>query len=128
MIIFLLVPPEKPRREAHQVDYDKLISVEERRLARAKDAYLNEIDTIEQYKQNKEEITAKIEELKARRDKETIQEIDVDAFTKKVAGIVDFCKRADVSEGAKNEALHNIINKVVFEKAKGNLAIYFHEI
>ena len=125
---FTIIPPEKPRREAHQVDYDKLISVEERRLARAKDAYLNEIDTIEQYKQNKEEITAKIEELKAKRDKDTVQEIDVDVFTKKVVGIVDFCKRADVSEGAKNEALHNIISKVVFEKAKGNLAIYFHEI
>ena len=125
---FTIIPPEKPRREAHQVDYDKLISVEERRLARAKDAYLNEIDTIEQYKQNKEEITAKIEELKAKRDKDTTREIDVDAFTKKVVGIVDFCKRADVSEAAKNEALHNIINKVVFEKAKGNLAIYFHDI
>jgi DNA invertase Pin-like site-specific DNA recombinase len=125
---FTIMPPENPRREAHRADYDKLISVEERRLARAKDAYLNEIDTLEQYKQSKEEITAKIEELKAKRDKDTVREIDVDDFTKKVVGIVDFCKRADVSEAAKNEALHNIISKVVFEKAKGNLAIYFHEI
>ena len=31
-------------------------------------------------------------------------------------------------QGAKNEALHTIIEKVVYEKAKGNLAIYFHDI
>ena len=125
---FTIAPPEKPRREAPSVDYDKLIAVEERRLARAKEAYLNEIDDLAQYKQNKEEITAKIEDLKARRDKEVIKEIDVDAFAKKVVGIVEFCKRDDVTESAKNDALHTIIEKVVFEKAKGNLAIYFHDI
>ena len=124
---FNIVPPKKPRTETPAVDYDKLISVEERRLARAKDAYLNEIDTIEQYKQSKEEITAKIEELKAKRDKDTIQEIDIDAFAEKVIGVVEFCKRTDVSAGAKNEALHTIIEKVVYEKAKGNLAIYFRD-
>ena len=125
---FTIVPSEKPRREASSVDYDKLIAVEERRLARAKEAYLNEIDDLAQYKQNKEEITAKIEDLKARRDKDVIQEIDVDAFTKKVVGIVEFCKRDDVTESAKNDALHTIIEKVVYDKAQGNLAIYFHDI
>ena len=125
---FTIIPPPKPRTEMPTIDYDKLISVEERRLERAKDAYLNEIDTIEQYKQNKEEITARIDDLKARRDKETFKEVDINAFTKKVVGIVNYCKRADVPESAKNEALHTIINKVVFDKAQGNLAIYFHEI
>ena len=125
---FTIIPPPKPRTEMPTIDYDKLISVEERRLERAKDAYLNEIDTIEQYKQNKEEITARIDDLKRRRDKETFKEVDINAFTKKVVGIVNYCKRADVPESAKNEALHTIINKVVFDKAQGNLAIYFHEI
>ena len=52
----------------------------------------------------------------------------MDAFAKKVADIVDFIERDDITDQAKNEALHNIIEKVVFEKAKGNLAIYFHDI
>ena len=123
------ISPKKPKRsDPNQIDFDKLIAVEERRLARAKEAYLAEIDTIEQYAQNKKEITERIDDLKARRDQHTEKEIDFDAFADKVASIVEFIERDDVSEGAKNEALHTIIEKIVYEKAKGNLAIYFHDL
>jgi DNA invertase Pin-like site-specific DNA recombinase len=123
------IAPTKPKKPDHTaVDFDKLIAVEERRLARARDAYLAEIDTIEQYGQNKNEITARIEDLKARRDKDTEKEIDIDAFAEKVAGIVEFIERDDVSVTAKNDALRTIIEKIVFEKANDNLAIYFHDI
>ncbi len=125
---FIIVPNVQKRSDPTMVDYDKLIAVEERRLARAKEAYLAEIDTIEQYGQNKKDITARIEDLIARRDKEIIKEVDFDAFTEKVSGIVEFIERDDVTEAAKNEALHTIIEKVVYEKAKGNLAIYFHDL
>lgn len=125
---FVIVPKVIKKSSPTQIDFDKLIAVEERRLARAKEAYLAEIDTIQQYAQNKAEITARIAELQERRDKETPQEVDIDAFAEKVAGIIEFIERDDVDAAAKNEALHTIIEKVVFEKAKGNLAIYFHEI
>lgn len=124
------VDPQAPKKIAapNQVDYDKLIAVEERRLARAKEAFLAEIDTLEQYGQNKKEITIRIEELIAMRDKDTSHEIDVNAFAKKVAGVVEYIERDDITEQAKNEALHTIIEKVVYQKAKNNLAIYFHDL
>lgn len=125
---FNLAPPQPKKSDPTTIDFEKLIQVEERRLARAKEAYLAEIDSIEQYAQNKKDITARIEDLKERRDKNIEKEFDLDAFTKKVAGIVEFIEREDVSEASKNEALHHIIEKVVYEKAKGNLAIYFHDI
>jgi DNA invertase Pin-like site-specific DNA recombinase len=124
---FAILPKKPKKSDVTAVDYDKLIAVEERRLARAKEAYLAEIDTIEQYGQNKKEITARIDELIAKRDKETPVEIDIDSYAKKVAEIVDFIKRTDVTEKAKNEALHTIIETIIYEKAKGNLAIYFHD-
>ena len=63
--------PQRPKKSSPaEVDYDKLIAIEHRRLARAKEAYLAEIDTIEQYKNNKKEITERIAELEAKRDKE----------------------------------------------------------
>ena len=125
---FTLVPTVKKKTESPSIDYEKLISIEEKMLARAKAAYLAEIDTIEQYAQTKEEITKRIEALKIKRDTEVLQEIDIDAFADKVSSTLDLIQRDDITESAKNEALHNIIEKVVFEKAKGNLAIYFHEI
>jgi DNA invertase Pin-like site-specific DNA recombinase len=121
--------PQKPKKSTPtEVDYDKLISVEERRLARAREAYLAEIDTLEQYKKNKEEITARIAELEAKRDKGNVAKIDVDSFAEKVKGVLEFIQGEDIAETAKNEALHTIIEMAVYEKAKGNLAIYFHDI
>ena len=125
---FTLTPRVQKKSEPTTIDFDKLIAVEERRLARAKEAYLAEIDTIEQYKQNKQEITERINDLIARRDKEVEKEFNIDEFTEKVMKITEFIEREDVTPAAKNEALHTIIEKVVYEKAKGNLAIYFHDI
>ena len=125
---FAIIPQEQKKSNPNTIDFDKLIAVEERRLARAKEAYLAEIDTIEQYAQNKKDITERIEELKARRDKNIQKEIDIDVFAEKVAAVVEFIEKEDVTDVVKNEALHTIIEKIVFEKAKGNLAIYFHDI
>ena len=125
---FTIVPKEtKKNDKPGGIDYDKLIAVEKRRLERAKEAYLAEIDTIEQYAKNKEEITHRIDELTKRKDLETIREIDVDAFANKVLEIIHLIEQDDISPKAKNEALRTIIDKIVFEKAKGNLAIYFKD-
>ena len=125
---FTLSPRVQKKSDPTEIDFNKLIAVEERRLARAKEAYLAEIDTIEQYKQNKQEITDRIDDLIARRDKEADKEFNIDEFTAKVMKVVEFIEREDVTPAAKNEALHTIIEKVVYEKAKGNLAIYFHDL
>lgn len=123
------ISPRKPSKSSPtDIDYDKLIAVEERRLERAKQAYLAEIDTIEQYAQNKKEITERIEDLIARRDKEIVKEFDIDVFADKLSSVLEYIERDDVSDISKNEALHTVIEKIVYEKAKGNLAIYFHDI
>lgn len=125
---FNIAPKAPKKSETATVDYDKLIAIEERKLERAKQAFLAEIDTIEQYGQNKKEITERINGLIAKRDEEAPEaKINPDEYAKKVAEIVEFIKRDDASEKAKNEALRTIIEKIVYEKANGNLALYFHE-
>lgn len=126
--VFTIAPRQANKTNPSLIDYDKLIAVEERRLERAKEAYLAEIDSIEQYAQSKKEITERIDSLIARRDKEIVKAFDVDSFAAKVTGVIEFIERDDVTDRAKNEALRSIIEKVVYEKAKGNLAIYFHDI
>ena len=125
---FPIVPKPKKKQDVPSIDYDKLIALEERKLARAQEAYLNEIDTIEQYRQNKKEIATRIDELKSRQAKENFQEFDAGVFSKKVAEVIEFIEREDVSASAKNDLLHTIIEKVVYKKAEGDLAIYFHEV
>lgn len=125
---FTITPTQKKKTNAPQVDYEKLIAIEERKLVRAKDSYLAEIDTLEQYRENKKEITARIEELKAMQEKDTVRVIDTTAFAKKVFGIVELIENENVTVEAKNEALRTIIEKVVYDKAEESLAIYFHDI
>ncbi len=125
---FTIVPRVAKKSDKPAIDYDKLIAVEQRRLERAKEAYLAEIDTIDQYAKNKADIAARIADLSAKRDRETVTEIDVDDFSKKVLGVIELIEKEDVTPTAQNEALRTIIEKIVYEKANGNLAIYFHDL
>ena len=67
---FNIVPKAPKRSKTVSVDYGKLIAIEERKLERAKQAFLAEIDTIEQYAQNKKDITERINNLIAKRDED----------------------------------------------------------
>lgn len=123
------IAPQKTqtKKDAESPDYNKLIALEERRLERAKEAYLAEIDTIEQYKKNKEEITKRISELTEKRDgTEPTITIDTAAYTKRITEVIEYIKRKDVLPQAKNEALRPLIERIVYEKANNNLAIYFN--
>ena len=124
---FTISPQRQINTPQADINFDKLIEIEERKLVRAKEAYLSGIDTIEQYAQNKTEAVERIEHLKARRDAVEVVEIDVNSFATKVAEVVDFIQRTDVTASAKNEALHHIIDKIVYDKANENLAIFFHD-
>jgi DNA invertase Pin-like site-specific DNA recombinase len=127
---FAIVPHTAKMKSIDEApDYDRMIALEERRLERAKEAYLAEIDTIEQYKNNKEQITARIKELQTKKNAvEPTKAVDIAALSNKVLQTIEFIKREDVTPQAKNEALRTIIEKIVYEKATENLAIYFHEI
>ena len=124
---FTIIPQEPKKTAQPGIDYDKLIAVEKRRLERAKEAYLAEVDTIEQYAKNKEEISARIQDLTKRKDQESARDIDIDAFANKVLEIIHLLEQDDITPKAKNEALRTIVDKIIFEKAKGNLAIYFKD-
>ena len=114
-----------PKKQDDDIDYDKLIAIERRRLARAQEAYLAEIDTLEQYSTNKKEITSKIEDLKNKQQQSAAETFDIETFRKKLTYVVEFLKKSDVSEQAKNEALRTIIDKAIYSKSTETLTITF---
>jgi DNA invertase Pin-like site-specific DNA recombinase len=125
---FTISPERKTEVEKAVPDYAKLIATEGKKLERAKSAYLAEIDTLEEYKHNKAEIEQRIAELIEERDKGTPQEtFDTSAFANKVIGVLEYLQDDKVSLEAKNEALRTIVDKVVYDKAAENVAIYFYE-
>lgn len=123
---FAIAPRQTKKPDANSPDFQKLIALEERRLERAKEAYLAEIDTIEQYAKNKTEISARIKKLQAMQEKEQKAAIiDVDAFAESILHLINFIQRNDVAEKAKNEAIRTVIDKVTYDKPTESISILF---
>ena len=124
---FDVIPKTKKSSTADEVDFDKLIAIEERKLERARQAYLAEIDTIEQYSINKTEANGRIAQLKAMKAAaRTPSTVNRAAYALKLQEVLEFIKQDNVSEKAKNEALRTVIDKIVYDKPNGKIILYFY--
>lgn len=94
----------------------------DRKFERVKQAYENGIDTIEEYKQNKQKISKEISELKNLIAKEENQERDetpekqnqdTAKLKEKIKKVSDILKSDDVSIEEKNGVLKSIIKEIV---------------
>lgn len=123
---FSVKQPEKEKKEIEK--YDKTIAQLERALEKAKQAYLADVDTLDQYKENKTRLEAEISRVKALKenDQEDI-EIDKTLYAQKIRGVVEFLRDDSVSIEAKNTAVRSIIEKAVFYKETRSLDIYFRQ-
>lgn len=109
-----------PKKCEQKDDRAKLIALEERKLQRAREAYIAEIDSLEVYAKTKAEIERRIAELKKEAPSQKGEDI-----TQKVVSVVEFIK-GNASPKAKNEALRTIVDRAVYDKAAESLSIYFH--
>lgn len=120
-----LIEPKKVEPTQNDVNYDQLIYLEQRRLERIREAYINEVDTLEQYKENKAKIEAKIDSLMSAKDRVETPKFDASNLAKKVENVYEFLLNPTISAKAKNEMLHTIIDKIIYDKKGSHLAIYF---
>ena len=127
--IFNIIPPKR-REAALEVDYDKLLANENLKLERVKAAYRDGIDTLEEYKHNKEQIYAFIEKIKAEQaataDSLKTACKSKEEFRKKAADVLKIVKDPKQPENAKNIALRSIIERIVFNKSQNAFDIYFY--
>lgn len=117
--------PAAPKKKA-DVNTEKLIIAEEKKLARVYEAYEAGIDSLQEYAEKKKQINATIQNLKNICRAEETPKYDPAAFAMKVQSVADFIKRTDVSPEEKNKALRSILSKIVYEKKAQNLALYFY--
>ncbi len=108
---------------------------EQQKLIRAKDAYLNGIDTADEYKRNKNAIQEEIDRLQAELDKLPNDEQTEEGFALKTkkSEYRDNCKHvltvlqdANIPEPEKNAALKNLIKKAIYDKNNQSLTIFYH--
>jgi DNA invertase Pin-like site-specific DNA recombinase len=101
------------------------------RLERAKEAYQAEIDTLEEYKRNKEELMERRSELEA----ELLQEVElptpddtaITEFKANIRNVLELLTTNGNLE-AKIKAVGSIIQRIVYDRPNSNLEIYYHSI
>jgi hypothetical protein len=115
----------KPSQTANTIEI--LLNKEQNKLQKIKDAYQSGIDTLEEYKENKQKIMSTISTLKKELVKEKPQQsYNPKKYANKVMNVVKLIESPDVTPQAKNEALRTIISKIVYNKANSTLDIYFY--
>lgn len=119
------------RREAPAPDewevYTSLLSKAQQRLKKAKDAYLNDIDTLEEYRFNKTNIETEIAELQ-----EHISEIEKQrnipfnqaAFSIKIVSVIEILRDDSRSMEDKRKAFKSICDKIIFHKRNSSLELF----
>lgn len=112
-----------------EIDFDKLINAEKIKLKKIKEAYLNGVDTLEEYQHNKAEIQEMISKLEAEKmnAQPSNKEVDKKEFAKRIEKVLDFIKSPDESAQSKNEALRTIISKIIYVKPENKLNIIFYK-
>lgn len=101
------------------------------KMMRIKEAYENGIDTLEEYKKNKErlekeksEIERKLNELKTKQAlEEKVKKIQ---HIKKLQNAYDLISDPDTDYETKGNALRSVIKKIVYDKEDNKLKFYYY--
>lgn len=103
-----------------------LIEKEERKLDRVREAYEAGIDTLDEYRQNKQRITATLTALREQLTEAEPEPVDIGAFIGKVQSSMKTLTDPCASEIIKNLTLHTIIEQIIFMKPSGRIEIVYH--
>lgn len=98
--------------------------------ARIKEAYRNGIDSLEEYRQNKELVFRERDFLLARIDACTPAKDDAEdlaaAVSRRIHGVYDILASEDFTDAQKNTALKSIVSKIVFRKDNSSADVYYY--
>lgn len=107
-------------------DYTKQISRLQAMLERAKLAYVEGIDTIEEYSANKQRITAEIDDF-LRLQEEAESKVKYKEVEEVSGALVDiiFLLKSDSDKKTKHEAISSIVETIEFSRVSSTIKIFF---
>ena len=118
----------RPKAESDTADSTAaLIAKEQRKLERIKDAYENEIYTLDEYKASREQIMRRIHELTAKQSTTRRDEAaDRRQLRDKLTAILPALRSPATSESTKNALLKSVIDRVIFYRSSSGIDVFFY--
>lgn len=116
---------EETTRYLTQIQFEKLKRKEERIYH----AYIDGIDTLEEYKRNKSFLLKEKEKLEQQSANLLASKEQIKTITerkKHISDIITAMESDDFTNTEKNEALRSIIKKIVYDKANGSIVVYYY--
>lgn len=104
-----------------------LLTKAQQRLKKAKEAYLNDIDTLEEYRTNKMNIEKEISTLEERINqirKQHDTPFDQAAFSAKIASVLEILRDDSRSMEDKRKAFKSICEKIIYHKHENSLELF----
>ncbi len=102
-----------------------LIEKEERKLERVREAFEAGIDTLDEYRQNKQRITERLSALRAELI-EVVPTPDTSAFRWRAETSLTTLTDPCASEIIKNQTLHTFVDQIILMKPSGRIEIVYH--
>lgn len=110
-----------------EIDTDALIKKEQQKIKRVKEAYEDGVYTLEEYKESKQAFEEQIERLKA---SFTASKIDLNekkrVLINKNKNVLKQLREPKMSESDKREILAGFIDKIVFNRPKNSIELFFY--
>lgn len=106
---------------------DQTIARLEMQLTRVKEAYAAGIDTLEEYRENKQRILDQIETVRSKAKPRRIVRRSAERLREQSEAFADVLTvyKSDVAESVKHDALKSIIRSVTFDSRRKNVAVSY---
>lgn len=105
-----------------------LLQKEKQKLERIKEAYAAGVDTLQEYREQKQKITARIEELSksATVEYHTPEQVSRE-IVNRIQASLEMLEDAAVSEELKNQAMRALVEKIIFNRKKNLFEIVYRD-
>ena len=106
-----------------------LLAASDTRLARAREAYLNGVDTLEEYNEAKRLLQQQREKIQSELDGLTQSNIDAEALPaikQGIAGLLDTLRDPNLDMRAKHAAAHGMIQSITYDRAAGTMVFQYY--
>ncbi len=109
----------------NEIPIAAIIEKEYKKLDRVREAYEAGVDTLEEYKINKNKIQQRIKELESVKPKKEAPKDVKKIMEGKFKATLNILENPDASESAKNIALRSIVDRIIFVKPRGIVEIFY---
>lgn len=132
-IEYEFIPKENDSVKGEEIAIAAALARLEIKEQRIREAYEAEIDTLEEYKQNKARLRAEREELQAEAEKARLRASeascgppDKEVVMQRISNVYELFSDPDVDNETKGNALRTVLKKIVFDRKTGVFSFHYY--